>query len=224
MEFPIPEPLKAEHEALHAELARARDAGGRTGEAAKDVAKTLHPHFVREEQIAMPPLALLGALAADKITPEMADVLSMTDRLEAELPHMLEQHGAIVAALGRLESAARDQLARIEETVARAAAEAERIGLVDRVIPHDKLMDEVMTLATRIANNPYLSVRHAKQLVKFYWNANRSDEGWRREFEGIQEITRTKDCHEGIRAFLEKRKPEFRGPYYDNWPFGDDDK
>ena len=109
MEFPIPEPLKAEHEALHAELARARDAGGRTGEAAKDVAKTLHPHFVREEQIAMPPLALLGALAADKITPEMADVLSMTDRLEAELPHMLEQHGAIVAALGRLESAARDE-------------------------------------------------------------------------------------------------------------------
>ena len=104
------------------------------------------------------------------------------------------------------------------------AAEAERIGLVDRVVPHDKLMDEVMTLATRIANNPYLSVRHAKQLVKFYWNANRSDEGWRREFEGIQEITRTKDCHEGIRAFLEKRKPEFRGPYYDNWPFGNDDK
>jgi len=101
------------------------------------------------------------------------------------------------------------------------ADEAERIGLVDRVVPHEALMDEAMALAARIANNPYLSVRHAKALVKYYWNQNRTDEGWRRELEGIKEITRTKDCHEGIRAFLEKRSPEFRGPYYDNWPFGD---
>ncbi len=100
------------------------------------------------------------------------------------------------------------------------ADEAERIGLVERVVPHEKLMDEVMTLATRIANNPYLSVRKAKALVKYYWNQNRTEEGARRELDGIKEITRTKDCHEGIRAFLEKRDPEFRGPYYDNWPFG----
>ena len=65
----------------------------------------------------------------------------------------------------------------------------------------------------------------AKALVKYYWNQNRTDEGWSRELEGIKEITRTKDCHEGIRAFLDKRDPEFRGPYYDNSPFrgGDGD-
>jgi len=105
------------------------------------------------------------------------------------------------------------------------AAEAERIGLVDRVIPHDKLMEETLTMAAQIASNPYLSVRHAKALVKYYWNQNRTDEGWNRELEGIKEITRTKDCHEGIRAFLDKRDPEFRGPYYDNSPFrgGDGD-
>ena len=105
------------------------------------------------------------------------------------------------------------------------AEEAERIGLVDRVIPHDKLMEETLAMAAQIASNPYLSVRHAKALVKYYWNQNRTDEGWNRELEGIKEITRTKDCHEGIRAFLDKRDPEFRGPYYDNSPFrgGDGD-
>ncbi len=101
------------------------------------------------------------------------------------------------------------------------AAEAEKIGLVDKVVPHEALMDEVFALATQIANNPYLSVRHAKALVKYYWNQNRTDEGWNKELEGIKEITRTKDCHEGIRAFLEKRDPVFRGPYYDNSPFRD---
>jgi enoyl-CoA hydratase len=99
------------------------------------------------------------------------------------------------------------------------AAEAERIGLVERVVPHDRLLDETMALAGEIASNPYLSVRYAKALVKMYWNANRSDEGWAREYAAIQEITRTGDCREGIRAFLDKRKPDYRGPYYGNWPW-----
>ena len=98
------------------------------------------------------------------------------------------------------------------------AVEAERIGLVDRLIPHDKLMDEAMAFAGQVASNPYLSVRYAKELVKYYWNQNRSDEGWSRELAAIMEITRTKDCQEGIRAFLGKRKPQFKGPYYGNEP------
>tara|TARA_A100001037_G_scaffold295166_1_gene313945 strand:- start:283 stop:1197 length:915 start_codon:yes stop_codon:yes gene_type:complete len=102
-----------------------------------------------------------------------------------------------------------------------SAEEAQKIGLVDRVFPHDELMDGAFQLAVKISNNPYHSVRKAKELVKHYWNQNRTDEGWQRELDAIKEITRTKDCQEGIRAFLEKRDPEFRGPYYDNWPFPD---
>lgn len=94
------------------------------------------------------------------------------------------------------------------------AAEAERMGLVDRLIPHDRLMAETMAYAGQIASNPYLSVRYAKELVKYYWNQNRTDEGWGKELAAIMEITRTKDCQEGIRAFLDKRKPEFKGPGY----------
>ena len=95
------------------------------------------------------------------------------------------------------------------------AAEALKIGLVEKVFPQDELLPETLAYAGRIASNPYLSVRYAKQLVRMYWNHNRTDEGWAREFAAIQEITRTKDCVEGIRAFLEKRPPDYRGPHYD---------
>ena len=54
----IPEPLKLEHEELHADLVRATKAGGKTGEAAKAVAQVLHDHFVKEEEFALPPIGL----------------------------------------------------------------------------------------------------------------------------------------------------------------------
>tara|TARA_R110002072_G_scaffold27401_30_gene89118 strand:- start:435 stop:1340 length:906 start_codon:yes stop_codon:yes gene_type:complete len=101
------------------------------------------------------------------------------------------------------------------------ADEALEIGLVEKVFPHDDLLPETLAYAAQIASNPYLSVRYAKDLVKMYWNHNRSDEGWAREFAAIQEITRTGDCREGIQAFLEKRPSQYRGPYYDNPPYGD---
>lgn len=99
------------------------------------------------------------------------------------------------------------------------AKEALKIGLVDEVVPHRKLLKEVFDLAGRIALNPYLSVRHAKRLIKMYWNWNRTEEGFREELEAVLEITRTKDCQEGMRAFREKRPPRYSYPYDAGWPF-----
>lgn len=110
MKFDIPKALKAEHDELHEALVRATKAGGRTGEAAKQVAKVLHGHFVKEEEYALPPLALLEALSQDKFEPGMADVLAMTDRLESELPQMLAEHKEIVTALERLVTAAKAEV------------------------------------------------------------------------------------------------------------------
>jgi hypothetical protein len=106
MKFEIPEPLQAEHEELHATLVKATKAPGAVGEAAREVARLLHPHFVREEEFALPPLALLSELARSGVTPEMAEVLPMTRRLKAELPAMLAEHKQIVGALGKLRAAA----------------------------------------------------------------------------------------------------------------------
>ena len=109
MDFQIPSSLKAEHAELHSELVRATKAGGRTGEAAKAVANLMHPHFLNEEEYALPPLGLLGPLSKGKLEPAMADVLKMTDKLEAEMPRMLAEHKEIVAALQRLIDAARSE-------------------------------------------------------------------------------------------------------------------
>jgi hypothetical protein len=99
--------MRAEHDAIHQLLVRATTAPGRTGEAARALAGELHPHFVREEQIALPPLGLLAPLARGEFTPEMTAVLSMTEALRAELPRMLEEHEGIRAATARLAEAAR---------------------------------------------------------------------------------------------------------------------
>ncbi len=106
MEFKIPKPLKAEHEELHAELAHATTLKGKIGDAAKNVAKILHPHFLKEEEYALPPLGLLELLAAGNVTVEMRNVLTMTDRLKVDLQQMLEEHKAIVTALKDLIDAA----------------------------------------------------------------------------------------------------------------------
>lgn len=103
----IPASLREEHQEIHARLEAATGAPGATGRAARELAAVLHPHFVREEQIALPPLGLLAPLAQGRYTPEMRRVLPMTDSLRAELPRMLEEHVAIRAATARLADAAR---------------------------------------------------------------------------------------------------------------------
>lgn len=106
MTFDIPAPLQQEHEQLHEQLRHATQAGGDVGELAKTLARLMHPHFVKEDRIALPPLGLLAALARGEVSPDMAGVLDLTDRLEAELPAMLAEHRTIVEALQRLRDAA----------------------------------------------------------------------------------------------------------------------
>jgi hypothetical protein len=94
---------------------------GQVGEAARKLAAVLDPHFVREEQIALPPLGLLAPLSRGEFTTEMREVLPMTDALRAELPRMLSEHKEIRAATVRLGEAAKTageaQVERLAETL-----------------------------------------------------------------------------------------------------------
>jgi hypothetical protein len=66
----------------------------------------MHPHFLKEEEYALPPLGLLRDVAEGSVSSEMRDILPLTDKLKADLPQMLAEHQAIVNALARLESLA----------------------------------------------------------------------------------------------------------------------
>jgi len=102
----IPQPLATEHQKLHQRLEAALDAGGEVAEATRRLIDVMHPHFVREEEIAMPPLGLLASLSRGKYDPDMDGVLDMTDALRTELPEMLREHEAIKAAAKALSRAA----------------------------------------------------------------------------------------------------------------------
>ncbi len=146
MEFKIPRPLKAEHEELHEELARATQVQGHIGEAAKAVAKIMHSHFEKEEEYAMPPLGLLKPLAEGKITPEMEGVLEMTDRLKEELPQMLAEHRAIVSALEKLAEASKEE------------NKPEYAHFAEKLILHARTEEEVLYPAS-ILIGEYLKLR-----------------------------------------------------------------
>ncbi|MCI0429968.1 MAG: hemerythrin domain-containing protein [Rhodospirillales bacterium] len=149
MEFPIPEPLKAEHDELHAELVDATKAGGRVGQAAREVARRLHPHFTREEEFALPPLGLLAPLAKGTVEPAMAGVLTLTDRLETDLPGMLAEHKEIVAAVGDLIAAAK------------AEKKPKHVRFAEQLILHARTEEEVLYPAALLVGR-YVKLRLGK--------------------------------------------------------------
>ncbi len=103
----IPLSLKLEHRDIHAELANAMREPGLIGEAATAVDRLLQPHIVKEEQFVFPLLGLLDDLIAGRSLSDVDDIIAMAERLKRDLPEMLTEHQAIIAALHSLASAGR---------------------------------------------------------------------------------------------------------------------
>jgi len=90
------------------------------------------------------------------------------------------------------------------------AATTERIGLVNHVYPSAELEAETMKLAEKIAEKAPIALQLCKEAVKFASRSN-LDEGLRREVDLFALVFSTEDKQEGVSAFLEKRKPDFKG-------------
>jgi enoyl-CoA hydratase/carnithine racemase len=90
------------------------------------------------------------------------------------------------------------------------AAEAQRIGLVGRVVPHEDLLPAALTLARRIAANPPLAVQAIKAGLR-----KALDPDWRELGEWVSttlgQLFQTADHREGVKSFLEKRPARYTG-------------
>ncbi|HWJ73983.1 MAG TPA: enoyl-CoA hydratase [Kaistia sp.] len=89
------------------------------------------------------------------------------------------------------------------------AAEAERIGIVSRVVPSAELMETALAVAERIAGLSQPSVRLAKEAVNRAFEGGLAD-GIRTERRLFHSLFATEDAREGMAAFTEKRPPQFR--------------
>lgn len=142
----IPASVRLEHDALHKHLADVSMEPGRVGEAARTLARLMHPHFVREDEYAMPPLGLLTRLARDEVSPDMAEALPLIERLKAEMPLMLEEHRAIKGALQQLEE------------VAAAQGKPDIVELTQRLKLHAESEEEILYPAAILVGH-YLKLK-----------------------------------------------------------------
>jgi enoyl-CoA hydratase/3-hydroxyacyl-CoA dehydrogenase len=90
------------------------------------------------------------------------------------------------------------------------AQQAERMGLVNRVVPPEMLMEKAMDIAYKISKQAPIAVRQAKSAI------NKGSEmdlntGLDYEVESVSMTFSTKDRNEGMKAFTERRKPKFEG-------------
>lgn len=126
------ESVHVEHQELKHFLARTSHEPGELGESARLLARLLDVHMEKEELFALPALAYLKPLAAGRFKREMADILEQTEWLKNNLPDMLAEHRAILAALERLVAAAR------------AADRFDCMEFAEKLVDHARLEEEIL--------------------------------------------------------------------------------
>jgi len=90
------------------------------------------------------------------------------------------------------------------------AEEALRLGIVNRVVPADRVLEEALTIARKLAEKSPVALSAAKSIVNRGLKALISV-GLEVERDTFMAVASTEDAREGVRAFLERRKPQWRG-------------
>jgi enoyl-CoA hydratase/carnithine racemase len=88
--------------------------------------------------------------------------------------------------------------------------EARDIGLINKFVPPERLMEETLAWAGQMTSYPRRGLLAAKETIAFHQNASRSEAGLKLEFDRVCQIMRSADCAEGIEAFKSKRAPVYQ--------------
>jgi enoyl-CoA hydratase/carnithine racemase len=136
------------------------------------------------------------------------DLVIAADTARFGIPEV--QRGLMAAAGGLIRLPKRVPLAVALELAMTGdpidAPRALSLGLVNRVVPRDRVLDEAFALGERIGENSPIAVRLSRQLVREAAELPEAD-GWRRTNELALQVFASGDAVEGATAFAEKRKP-----------------
>jgi len=180
------------------------------------VKKFMHQVLVdtlsRAERVSKPVIAAVNGLALGGGL-ELAigcDIIIASDKAQFGVPEArlgLVPGFAIVRLHELVGRHKAKELILTTETI--SAEEALRIGLVNKVVPHDKLMEEAIALSKKIMENPKLTIWFAKSAVNRQIYTGGDEIAY--AIDAMPYLFSTQDAQEGITAFLEKRKPSFKG-------------
>lgn len=195
-------------------LTRARGAEDEWDEALLAEPKILNRAMLRRTDFTTP---VIGAFRGTVVAGGMELALACDVRVVAEdstLGLSEVKRGLIPAAGGiarvsrQVSWAAAAEILLIGERI--SAADALRIGLVNRVVPGDAVLATAQALAETMAQNSPLAMRKAKEAM--VTSSGRSlEEAFGVEDQCIKVVLRSEDAREGSKAFMEKRRPNFSG-------------
>jgi enoyl-CoA hydratase len=140
------------------------------------------------------------------------DLVVAADDARFGLPEV--KRGLYAAAGGPFRLVRRIPLATATEIVLTGdpidATRAHTLGLVNRLAPKDRVMEEALALAATISANGPVAVRKSLQMLREAGDLSET-EAWQRSNEIALEVFGTKDAIEGATAFAEKRPPQWTG-------------
>ena len=190
------------------------DAGDRAAAVVKQMAGDLHMGISRLTRMNAPVIAAVNGTAAGAgfSLAVAADLVVSVDSAKYMMAYTnagLSPDGSSTYFLPRRIGDRRARELMITNRML-SATEALDWGLINQVVSEDEFDDAVAALASRIANGPTLAYGQVKSLLNASFD-NGLETQMELETRGIADMARSTDGQEGIRAFLAKRKPEFKG-------------
>ena len=195
-------------------LTRARQAEDEWDEALLAEPKILNRAMLRRLDFTTPVIAAArGAVVAGGMELALAcDLRVVSDSTTLGLAEvkrgLIPAAGGIARASRQLGWAAAAEILLVGDQI--SAAEAYRIGLVNRVVAADEVLPTAQALAEKMAGNSPLAMRKAKEAM-IAASGRPLEDAFGVEDQCIKVVLRSQDAREGSRAFMEKRKPNFSG-------------